>query len=344
MNHHEREFFICKIRTGKTYLPNGLIVHPFTSEQNVEACIVYNNALEQAFDDQIMTEEETESWMLEHGLWSEENEERVKGLQKDLEKLKVEIYKSRNNIDLVERIRKYIRAGEKQLKEELEVKNSYNQNTCEGIAHTEKLEYLIENSTYKDNELYDFEDIGINEVLFHWHKSLLTEKQCRELARTEPWKSLWNTYEKSGVKLFFNKDNEDITYNQKTLTMWSQMYDNIQESMDCPTKEVIADDDMLDGWFIVQAEKREQEKAENEFDNNTNEKIKNADEVFVITRNQREKDRVENMNTLNSKMVKKQRAAALKEKGSIQQHEFTDEIIKQRNKQAEAFKGKFGGN
>ena len=199
-----------------------------------------------------------------------------------------------------------------------------------------KLEYLIENSTYKNNELYDFEDIGINEALFHWHKSLLTEQQCRELARTEPWKSLWNIYEKSGAKLFFNKDDEDITYNQ-TNTMWSQMYDNIQESMDCPTKEVIEDDDMLDGWFIVQAEKREQEKAENEFDNNTNEKV-NSDEVFVMTKNEKDIHRVENMNSLDSKMVKKQRAAVMKKKGSAQQQDFRDEILKQKNKQMEAFK------
>ena len=81
-----------------------------------------------------------------------------------------------------------------------------------------------------------------------------------------------------------------------------------------PTKEVIEDDDMLDGWFIVQAEKREQEKAENEFDNNTNEKVKNSDEVFVMTKNEKDIHRVENMNSLDSKMVKKQRAAVMKKK------------------------------
>ena len=343
MNHHEREFFICKIRSGKTYLPNNLIVYPFTIDLNIQSCIIYNDAFDQAFDDEIMTEKETESWMLERGVWSEEKDEKVKGLQKDIEKLKVEIYKARNNIELAEKIRKYIRAGEIQLNDELQVKNSYNQNTCEGIAYTEKLEYLIENSTYKNNELYDFEDVGINEALFHWHKSFLTEKESRELARTEPWKSLWNIYEKSGTKLFLNKDDEDITYNQRTLTMWSQMYDNIQESMDCPTKEVISDDDMLDGWFILQGEKREQEKSENEFDNDTHQKIKNSDEVFVMAKNERDINKVENMNSLDSKMVKKQRAAVIKEKGSVGQHHFKDEIMKQKNAQVEQYKGKFGG-
>ena len=37
MNHHEREFFIYKIRSGKAYLPKGLVVHPFTIELNIES-------------------------------------------------------------------------------------------------------------------------------------------------------------------------------------------------------------------------------------------------------------------------------------------------------------------
>ena len=43
----------------------------------------------------------------------------------------------------------------------------------------------------------------------------------------------------------------------KNIVMWSQLYDNVQESMDAPTKDVIKDDDLLDGWLIVQGKKRE---------------------------------------------------------------------------------------
>jgi hypothetical protein len=77
--------------------------------------------------------------------------------------------------------------------------------------------------------------------------------------------------------------------------------------MDCPSKDVIEDDDMLDGWFILQNKKREKEKAEAEFDKNTNEKIKNSSEVFVMANNKNDKERIESMNSYHAMMVKKER-------------------------------------
>ena len=36
--------------------------------------------------------------------------------------------------------------------------------------------------------------------------------------------------------------------------------------MDCPTDDVIKDDDLLDGWFVIQAKKREKDRLEKEFE------------------------------------------------------------------------------
>ena len=65
--------------------------------------------------------------------------------------------------------------------------------------------------------------------------------------------------------------------------MWSSLYDNIQESPDCPSNEVINDDDMLDGWMIIQKRNREQAKLQKDAENKFgNKKISNADEVFIV--------------------------------------------------------------
>ena len=50
--------------------------------------------------------------MIDQGLWGEEDDSRIEGLEKEIEKCKVEIYKARNNESLRERVRLYIRAGE----------------------------------------------------------------------------------------------------------------------------------------------------------------------------------------------------------------------------------------
>lgn len=347
MKHHERELFIYTIRTGKIYIQYDdleLIIVPPTFEQMLRSSQVYQKAYDQAYSEEIMTEDETLVWMQEKGLWDYEDDEKVKGLEKDLDRLKVEIYNARNNDQLKERIRLYLRAGEKQLNEKLSEKNQYFLNTCEGVASNEKTIHLIKNTTYLNRELYNFDDISIMHVLMEWQKSILPEKQCRELARTEPWKSLWTIRKNAKVDLFENGKNTDLTYNQKNLVIWSQMYDGIQESLDCPSNDVINDDDMLDGWFIVQSKKRDKEKAEREFEDGVkSDKIKNASEVFMVANSKKDKDRIEGMNSVHGQTIKKQRSSLINRKGSVGQHEFMDEQLRLQTQSTQMYKGRFKG-
>jgi hypothetical protein len=331
MKQHEREFFICRIRSGKIKIKfeeQFLYIVPPTFDIIMESCEVYNESYEKAYIDGIMDEEENLGFMIEHGLWSWEEEEKIKLLQKDIEKLKIEIYNSRKNDKLKKSIRAYIRGGEKQLYELNNKKNLYYSNTCEGIANTDKSAFVLKNTTYKNDTLYDFSEVSLSYVMDEYHRSFLNENQCRELSRNEPWKSLWIIKDKANIKLFNSPPNTDLTYNQKNIVIWSQMYDNVQESMECPSKDVIDDDDMLDGWFLLQAKKREQESAEKEFENETkSEKIKNASEVFVMAPSKDSVEKINNMNTVHGQMVKKQRFGFLNSKGQAQQHEFMDERL-----------------
>jgi len=114
--------------------------------------------------------------------------------------------------------------------------------------------------------------------------------------------------------------------------------------MDCPSDQVINDDDLLDGWFIVQRKKREKEKADADVDNTVqNEKIKNASEVFMMAKSQEEIDKINDMNDFQGKIVKKEREAVIKNKGKAQQHDFLDEKMKLRQMSNQAFKDKFKG-
>lgn len=347
MKQHEREFFIYTIRSGKVFVEYNdldLVIVPPTIEQNLRACQVYQKAYEQAYQDELMTEDETFIWMVEKELWTVDDDEKIKGLEKDLERLRVEIYEARNNNKLKERIRLYIRAGEKQLSNKLSEKNQYFAHTCEGIASAEKTSFLIKNTTYLNKELYSFDDLSLHHVMLEWQNSFLSEAKCRELARTEPWKSLWVIRDKIGIDLFDNAKSTDLTYNQKNLIIWSQMYDNIQESLDCPTNNVINDDDMLDGWFVVQNKKRDKERAEKEFENNVkSDKIKNASEVFMVVNNQKDKEIVDNMNSVHGVNIKRQRMSLIKQKGSAQQQDFFDEKLRLQTQATDAYKGRFKG-
>jgi len=346
MKQHEREFFIALIRSGNVYITYNdleLVIKPPTLEQNIRACQVYQKTYEEAYHEGIMTEEETEEWMMEQELWTPDDMLKVKGLEKDLETLKVEIYNARNDNKLKKSIRHHLRSCEQTLLSYLNKKSMYFSNTCEGLASIEKTYYTIKKTTYLKNKLYHFDDMSLASIVSDWNNSILSETKIRELARTEPWKTLWVIKKNKNVSLFANAKNTELTHNQKSILIWSQMYDNIQESLDCPSNDVIEDDDMLDGWFIIQNRKRQKERAEKEFEETTNQKIKNSSEVFIMSKDKKDKDRVESMNDINAKNIIKQRQNLINRRGSVEQQQFFDEQLKMQTKQNESFKSHVRG-
>lgn len=332
MNHHEREFFIYSIRSGKVIIKEKdiiLEIRPPSIELLLESCYVYKEIYEKSFVEGLMTEYEIHKWMDENGLWTRQHENQSETYKKDLEKLKKEIYNYRHEIKTREKIRRYIRATEKAYSEHTKEKNLYFSNSREGNALTEKISWLIKNSTYHNNQLYDFKDLSLSYVIDEWQSSILSDTIIRELAREEPWKSLWSVRMNSPGKLFFTNDGNELTANQKNLLIWSQIYDNIQESMDCPNDDVIKDDDLLDGWLLIQSEKRKKEKMEQEFETEIkNEKIKNSQEVFITASDIENKNRINSLNSPMAKVIKQQRYEALKQSGSLKQHELPDEKLK----------------
>ena len=97
MKFHEREFFVARIMSGRLkYEKNGLtlFINPSTVEQNYEAQEVFKNTYEKALSEGIMTEEECLLMLVEQGLWNDEDQESMDGLEKDIEQLKIEIYEA----------------------------------------------------------------------------------------------------------------------------------------------------------------------------------------------------------------------------------------------------------
>ena len=276
----------------------------------------------------------------DRGFWTDEDDEREKGLQKDLDKLRIEIFKARNNESQREVIRKYIRAGEEQQLQHIRKKHIYQENTCEGLAILQKSLELLRRCTYVGKELFDFGSIDIKEIWNLANHQMCDDKQLREIARSEPWKSTWMLKDSETFSLF-HRNGRELTIEQRNLLMWSRMYDNIQESLDCPSDDVINDDDMLDGWFLIQKQKRDKEKAEAEFESMANSRISNSDEIFVMARSKDEADKIDSINNVGSKIRKKERLATIQNKGTVDQHEFRDEQLKLRQQHHQHFKDKF---
>jgi len=346
MKQHEREFFINTIRSGNIYIRHkdvSLVIKPVNYLQSIEAYHVYTKSYDEALQDGLMTEDDIEEMMMEKGLWTPDDEAAVKRIQDDLERLRVEIFKNHHIPSKRETIRRYIRAAEKGLLDKTNEKQLYFSNTCEGIAATDRLCWVLSNTTYLDDKIYSFDHLSLDYILIKWRENQLDDSTIRELARNEPWRSLWIMKDKIDIQLFFNDRDASLTDNQKHLVIWSKMYDNVQESIDAPIQSVMEDDDALDGWFIVQNRKREAERKEREFEEKSNSKIKNSSEVFVVAADDEDAGSIENMNSHQSKMIKKERASVINQTGNATQNQFLDEKMKLQRQSNESFRNRSKG-
>ena len=307
MEHHEREFFICQIRLGIIKLSNNIEIRPPTLEQELMSRVEYQNAYEQALSDDVMPNDELEGWMYEAGLWDHNDEADLKRLEQDQENAKIKIYESRKDKRSLAINKHNLKSINAQIAEKQNKKSLYYHTSCEGLAETSRINWLISNTTYKDNKLYDFEDLELSYIM--------------------------------------SKDKYEITFNQKHLIVWSQIYDNLQEATEPPTSDVIEDHDILDGWFIVEAQKRKREQDKENFEKNTNSKISGANEVFLMANSEKEVADIYKMNDTEAKNIvdsrARQVAKAGKEGKQLNHHEFADEVFDQKNRQRQAFKDKF---
>jgi hypothetical protein len=339
MEHHVREFLVSQIKLGIIYNEN-FIIQPFKTLDLVRSHRIYEKSYDDCLINGIMTNDETLEWLKSEGLWTDTQEQDIKNSQDNIENIKLEMFKSSLNKNKVETLRKQLRGIEKALIKASSYKYSLLQNTCETNAEHDQKTWVILRSIKVKNRNFSVED-NISTIYSVYQQNLLSDKDIRELARSEPWHSLWTVSEKGKIPLFKSYKDREITYNQRNLLLWSQTYDNIQESIECPDRDIIEDDDLLDGWFILQARERKNEKKKKLLDQSTNnDKINNSSEVFIVSDSQEHANEIQNLNDSKSKMVLKQRMSKLDAIGSSDFYDFEDKKLEVINEAVKAKRGK----
>ena len=143
------------------------------------------------------------------------------------------------------------------------------------------------------------------------------------MARTEPWRSTWSC--KKCEREVFGVPTVDLTEDQKSLVIWSTMYDNIYEHPSCPQQEIVDDDDLIDGWMIVQRKERQKSQTKLQVEDLiSNDKIKNSGEVFVIGQSKSDRERIDSLNDDNAKNIKRQRLKMIQQKGFLNEADMPD--------------------
>jgi len=344
MELHTREYLISRVVLGivKLKVRPGLtlIVNSPTIEQNYEAQEVYQDTFEQAYFEGLPVQEEVYEMLVENGLWSPVEDGIVKKIAKDIEDFKIQLYKSLFDSKAQVSIRRILTVAKEKQIELHRKRHIYDHTSCQGVASYSRSCWIIENCT-TDNEKkpYNFNGYSISQVLGDYQSSILEEYEVRELARSDPWRSIWSTSKKEGT--LFGKKGITLTDEQKHLIMWSSMYDNIAESPDSPSDEVLEDDDMLDGWLLIQRREREKDKKEKSAESVIgNTKISGADEVFVAAKSQEDIDRINELNDMRAAIIRERRLSQIKDtEGGVKHQDLEDvkqDLVKEKIEQAKS--------
>ena len=194
MNVYEREYFVSRIRSGIYYIKDdGLkikVVSP-SMEDEFLANDLFMDSFFEFKEEGIMTQDEMTEWMKEQDLWSDKQEEEIKQVIKDIDKVKEKMYLERHSSQIVSDGKLMLKKLKRALKKLNSLKDEYFENTCEGLAYQEKALFLFKRCCYVDGERFDFKNLDPLIYYYNWLSQLLSESQSRELARNDPWRHHW---------------------------------------------------------------------------------------------------------------------------------------------------------
>lgn len=292
--------------------------------------ILYNEILEENRFEEWISKDEARLLLIRNGFFSFDIENSIKELEKVIDNLKIDLYKSafsgeKERLSISKRL-KLSKDKHHELLNKLHMLDQY---TLEGYARLVKIKYLLLNSVYykgKKIHCYKLPAKTLEKIISKINQNLLDYTTIRELAKSDIWSSIWRA---SNGRPFIGKA---ISWSeeQKNLILISKMYDSVYKSSECPPDEVIKNDDMLDGWLLLQ--QREHEKKKNtklmedsgKFAKNKNNR---GGETFIVANNVDEASRINSMNDNQALAIKAQRQALINKQGEAKDGQFLDKKL-----------------
>ncbi len=332
------------LMTGKLRLKVGsryyYLVQP-DQQTRVLAAIKYEDCLYQLRFEPWLTTKSMTELLVNRGIITSTTEQHLFSLHKRTEDLKVDLYRSMFSTANDKKIRYELSLVREQIRELESSKNSLYYLTVEGYATRQKLLVLLAGSLYyeiSNKKVYECgEDVDcalLDGIASQKGQAEPQDDEIREIARTNPWRGLWSLDKNPLAKNIL-----ELTEHQQALYMYSHLYDSIRESMDCPPDNIIEDDDVCDGWLILQSRKAEADRRERQTESIVGKsKAGAAQEVFLPAKSPQDVQRIQSMNDMGTKITLAQRKKQIEAQGEVKDSQLHDNKIKMKGMTIEAHK------
>lgn len=298
------------------------------TEADYKYHVVYNTALKEG---DVMTLEESYEILKKDGTWSDAKQKELETLYSDIKQLQAKLHTSRFKKAEQRAIKATIDEGRKRIDVLEHTKNQLWGSTIDYLADKTKRHFIISRIvTIVDQSLLSIPLFLDALAVYYYKDASISEKQIREIARTDPWRLYWTVSKNTGTSLFPHSCVE-MTELQHALVLWTQIYDFAYQSQSRPSDEVIDDDDQFDAWYRSECKRLEVESKQHALDNGIG-----GQEVFVPADREGAKEVYE----LNDAMVKNriaQRHNVIESKGTVDEANLPDvkqELVMAKNRMA----------
>lgn len=260
------------------------------------------------FNDWIYDEDILNTLMM-MGVWNPMMETELKDIESKIENLKIDLYKNFLQTNRNKQIKRQLSSTKKRFNYLYNIRHSLDHLTLTGYVALLKNQYILVHSLYdhNNNKLYDnIDDVDFtffNAIANTIYENVIPADTFRQIARSDSWRSYWS----ANKDYIFDKAVCDWTDEQRTLVVLTRMYDNAYEHPECPSDNIINDDDAFDGWMILQRKESEKEKNKKRTEKLLGNKLDKAGEVFVVANSPEEAQDIYNLNSNTARFTIKER-------------------------------------
>lgn len=304
MNDEEASSLIDRIILGKyifTY-NNSIyyLVNPniqIKTQSNLIYKKIYNDHL---YDDAFIDPDRLDFMLKLNGIIPSNYEEKIKQLEKDIENIKVGLFKNYKRKTSRSSYKISLKKEQDNLNKLSGKKSNWDFLLLSNFANKNKIEFLFANSIYDYDSnclVFDYDNLDVK--LLHSFIDVLQEDPLKQINSYKhiAINGIWRNYWICNKDHIFNGSVVDWTDEQRTLVSISKMFDSIYENPECPDDEIFEDFDALDGWMILQRRKTIAEKKQRGVKEILGKNVKDGGEVFLMAENTEDAEDILDMNS-----------------------------------------------
>ena len=340
-----REFLVSKILSGVSYFKAKDKLYKISnpsSETRYLGEYLSDLAGDQFKFKELITREEAKEVLHQRGIWLPKDDANLEAAEKNLDDFKVDLFKNQYNVKAQKTLRNRINGTNAAISTAMVKKDSLDHVTIENYTEVIRDQFCIAMSIedmdgikyYHPDKFFDQNSFLMESAYAVWRGEIGVLQFCRELCKADPWRSYWNSAAKENV---FGNPSSELTIMQRTMVVFSKMYDNARQSPEAPNDEVFEDDDMFDGWMILQRRDQEKKKQKDTADKIAGQK---GDEIYMMADNKEDAQKIYDVNDLQNRMTIKHREGQIKAGGEeiTREDDLRDVKMKIRRELAEKFK------